>query len=164
MRLPETVEWGLHVCLALAMLPPGARIPARHLAEYHGLKPAYLAKTAHKLVSAGIMTSTEGRNGGLSLARSAEQITLLQIVEALDGEARFFRCTEIRQQGPCAADKKSYRFPCAIAHVMHKADAAWRGVLIETTLADLKATADARPIKGVREATIAWIERTGAVR
>ena len=164
MRLPEVVEWGLHACLALAMLPAGTRMPARHLAEYHGLKPAYLSKAMHKLVAAGIMTSTEGRNGGLSLARAVDAITMLQVVEALDGTARFFHCTEIRQQGPCAVDKKNYRFPCTIAHAMHKADAAWRRALAETTLADLKTTAEARPIAGVHEATTAWIERTGAVR
>jgi Rrf2 family protein len=164
MQLSEIVEWGLHSCLALAMLPRGTRMPARYLAEYHGLKPAYLSKTMHKLVASKIVTSAEGRNGGLSLARPADQISVLEIVQALDGKEHFFRCSEIRQQGPCAAGKGSYIFPCTIAQTMHKADAAWRRVLAETTLADLKATAEARPIEGVGEATRVWLEHTGAVR
>ncbi|NTA59824.1 Rrf2 family transcriptional regulator [Agrobacterium tumefaciens] len=62
--MSETVEWGLHACLALSMLPAGARMPARFLAQYHGLKPAYLSKAMHKLAAAGIVLSVEGRSGG----------------------------------------------------------------------------------------------------
>jgi|GEM_PF-3917777 len=50
MQLSETVEWGLHACLALAMMPKGARLPARALAEYHGIKPSYFSKAMQKLV------------------------------------------------------------------------------------------------------------------
>lgn len=164
MHLSETVEWGLHACLALAMLPNGARVPARFLAEYHGLKPSYLSKAMHKLASAGIVLSVEGRAGGLALARAAENISVLEIVEALEGGGSFFRCTEIRQQGPCAAARTLYRAPCNIARIMRQADAAWRRVLAETTLRDLKQAALLEPIAGVAEATQNWIERTGAVR
>lgn len=68
MQLSETVEWGLHACLALAMLPDGARIPAKALAEYHGIKPSYFTKAMQKLVAAGIVQSVEGRSGGLAMA------------------------------------------------------------------------------------------------
>lgn len=164
MRLSETVEWGLHACLALATLPAGTQMPARYISEYHGLKPAYLSKAMHKLAAAGIVLSVEGRSGGLSLARPASQITMLQIVDALEGMTGFFRCTEIRQRGPCAATRKHYKKPCGIARIMRQADAAWRGVLAGTTLEDLKQTIFAQPIEGVVEATQSWIERTGALR
>lgn len=164
MRLSETVEWGLHACLALAMLPEGARMPARFLAEYHGLKPAYLAKALNKLAAAGILHSFEGRAGGLALARAAEDISMLDIVIALEGAEGFFRCTEIRQQGPCAAAAKHYKAPCNIARAMHRADAAWRRSLARTSLAELKKAAISEPVDGVTEATATWIEQTGAMR
>ena len=164
MRLSETVEWGLHACLALAMLPKGARVPARALAEYHGIKPSYFSKAMQKLVDAGLVQSIEGRSGGLTMAKSADEVSLLHIVMALEESSAFFRCTEIRQKGPCSAAPEHYRAPCNIARVMHKADAAWRRVLAETSLADLKQSAIAEPIPGVNEATQTWLTETGAVR
>lgn len=164
MQLSETVEWGLHACLALAMLPTGARIPAWALAEYHGIKPSYFSKAMQKLVTAGIIQSIEGRSGGLALAKPVEDVSLLQIVLALEESKTFFRCTEIRQKGPCSAKPKHYRAPCNIARVMHKADAAWRRVLAETSLADLKQSITAEPIPGVNEATQAWLTKNGALR
>ncbi|WP_419457067.1 RrF2 family transcriptional regulator [Agrobacterium tumefaciens] len=102
--------------------------------------------------------------GGLSLARPADQISMLHIVDALEGTRGFFHCTEIRQQGPCVAALKHYKGPCNIASIMHQADTAWRKVLAGTSLEDLKQAAAAQPIEGVAEATQRWIEHTGAVR
>lgn len=164
MQLSETVEWGLHACLALAMMPQGARIPARALAEYHGVRPSYFSKTMQKLVAAGIVQSVEGRAGGLALAVPAKEVSVLQIVQALDDASGFFHCTEIRQKGPCAASAHHYSAPCNIARVMHKADAAWRGVLAGTSLEDLRQSAADEPVPGVAEATRTWLEETGAVR
>ena len=164
MQLPETVEWGLHACVALAMLPEGARIPAKSLAEYHGIKPSYFAKVMQKLTAAGLVRSVEGRSGGLSMAVPAGSVSVLQIIQALDDSGGFFHCTEIRQQGPCAANARHYRAPCNIARVMHKADAAWRRVLAQTTLDDLRQAALSEPIPGVAEATEAWLMETGVLR
>lgn len=164
MQLSETVEWGLHACLALAMMPDGARVPARSLAEYHGIKPGYFSKAMQKLVAAGIIQSVEGRSGGLAMAKPAEDVSLLQIVMALEDHDAFFRCTEIRQKGPCAAAPKHYRRPCNIARVMHTAEAEWRRVLAKTSLADLRQSSAVEPIPGVNEATQNWLAETGAVR
>lgn len=164
MQLSETVEWGLHACLALAMLPDGARIPARALAEYHGIKPAYFSKAMRRLVAAGIVQSVEGRAGGLALAKPAQDVSALQIVMALEEQTGFFQCNEIRQNGPCAAAPKHYRAPCKIASLMHRADAEWRRVLAGTSLADLVQSAAADPVPGVAEATQAWLAQTGALR
>ncbi|WP_067739211.1 RrF2 family transcriptional regulator [Novosphingobium naphthalenivorans] len=164
MQLSESVEWGLHACLALAMMPDGARVPARALAEYHGIKPSYFSKVMQRLVAAGIVQSVEGRSGGLAMAQSAEDVSLLQIVMAIEDHQAFFRCTEIRQKGPCAAASKHYRAPCTIAKIMHQADAEWRRVLAGTSLADLRRSAITQPVPGVHEATQAWLTETGAVR
>lgn len=164
MRLPETVEWGLHACLALAMLPEGARVPAKALADYHGLKPSYFSKAMRRLVAAGIIQSVEGRSGGLAMAKPPEEVSVLQIVQALDESRAFFQCMEIRQQGPCAAAPRLYRAPCTIARVMHQADMAWRRALAQTTLDDLRQAAVGAPVAGVNEATQTWLEEAGAIR
>lgn len=131
------MEWALHACALLACVPPGKALPANRLAEYHGLPAAYLAKHLQQLSGARILESTKGRVGGYRLARPANDITLLDVVEAIEGGAPVFRCTEIRRRGPCAGEPSSYPSICAIAGAMQKAERAWRTELASTTVADL---------------------------
>ena len=70
-----------------------------------------------------------GRGGGYRLGRSAERITLLDVVEAVDGTDPFFRCTEIRKRGPARAPARAYAPVCAIAGTMARAEDAWRAEL-----------------------------------
>jgi Rrf2 family protein len=137
MRLGEGVEWAIHCCSVLAVLPSDAALPAGRLAEYHEVAPAYLAKHLQALREAGIVESTAGRNGGYRLARPADQITLLDIVLALEGSQRAFRCTEIRRCGPSAVAERHYTALCGIAAAMHEAEDAWRESLQSRTVADM---------------------------
>src|SRR5215210_4512801 len=139
MKLGEGVEWALHCCVLLAALPPDDALPAAKLAEYHGVPGAYLAKHLQVLARAGIVESTPGRRGGYRLARPADKITFLDVVEAVEGEEPAFRCTEIRQRGPVPASPSALRSPCAIAITMARAEHAWRRELGATTLADVGA-------------------------
>ena len=102
MKLSDGVEWGVHVCTLLAAVPPDNALPAAKLAEYHGVPSAYLAKHLQALASAGVFETVKGPRGGYRLARPAAKVTMLDIVEAIDGEEPAFRCTEIRRRGPTA--------------------------------------------------------------
>ncbi len=137
MKLSEGVEWGLHCMAVLAGLPPGATLPTRALAEYHGLSETYLSKHLQALTNAGIIESLPGPRGGYRLMRPAEEITLLEVVEAIDGREPLFRCMEIRQQGPLALEAKAYRTPCGIHVAMARAEKAWREALRIQTVADI---------------------------
>jgi Rrf2 family protein len=137
MKLSEGVEWGLHCVSVLAGLPPGATLPTKALAEYHGLSETYLAKHLQALTNARIIESLPGPKGGYRLQRPAEEITVLEVVEAIDGREPLFRCTEIRQQGPLAQDPQVYRLPCGIHIAMARAEKAWREALRKQTIADL---------------------------
>lgn len=134
MRLSEGVEWGIHICSVLSALPNDASLSARHLAEYFDLPGPYLAKILQQLSSAGLLKTRRGKNGGYSLSRSSEEVSLLQIVEATEGKTSFFRCSEIRRRGPCAGLPKDYSAPCSIATAMWRADHAWRKQLSKTAL------------------------------
>src|SRR5579885_3663539 len=129
MKLSEGVEWGLHCVTALAGLPAGATLPTKVLAEYHGLSETYLAKHLQALTNARIIESVPGPRGGYRLMRPPEEITLLEVVEAIDGREPVFRCTEIRQQGPLARGPEAYRTPCGIHVAMARAEKAWRDAL-----------------------------------
>jgi Rrf2 family protein len=137
MKLSEGVEWGLHCMSVLAALPQGATLPTRSLAQYHGLSETYLAKHLQALTNARIIESLPGPKGGYRLARSPQEITLLEIVEAIDGREPLFRCTEIRQQGPLALELKMYHMPCGINVAMARAEKAWREALRSQTVADI---------------------------
>lgn len=135
--MSEGVEWALHACTVLATLPTDQALPAAKLAELHDVPPAYLAKHLQATAAAGITRSVAGRRGGYRLAKPPAEITLLDVVLAVDGDASAFRCTEIRQQGPVAGPPASYRQPCGIARAMWRAEDAWRAELAGTTIADL---------------------------
>ncbi len=102
MKLSEGVEWGLHCAVVLAVLPPGTALPAARLGEFHGVPAAYLAKHLQAMSRAGLLESVGGPRGGYRLARPAAGISVLDVVEAIDGEMPAFRCTEIRRRGPSA--------------------------------------------------------------
>src|SRR3954470_17875791 len=104
MRLSAGVEWALHCAVLLAALPPTGALSGRALAEFHGVSESYLLKQLQALTRAGVFTSTPGPLGGYRLARPASEITVLEIVEAIEGPELGFRCTDIRQRGPAAVD------------------------------------------------------------
>lgn len=158
MRLSEGVEWGLHCAGLVALLPPGTTMPAARLAEYHGVPPAYLAKHLQALSSAGLLESVPGRHGGYRLARPATEITMLDVVEAIDGDDSAFQCTEIRRRGPTAVPAREYRVPCSIHAVMDRADAAWRDELRAVTLADLVGMIGASAPPAAIDKGIRWFQ------
>jgi Rrf2 family protein len=139
MRLSEGVEWGIHCATLLAVVPPDRTLSAARLAEYHGVTAPYLAKHLQALVRAGVLESVPGPRGGFRLARPANDITMLDVVEAIDGREPSFTCTEIRRRGPTRLPAREYRVPCSIHVVMDRADAAWRSELRAVTIADLVA-------------------------
>jgi Rrf2 family protein len=137
MQLGEGIEWVLHCCTVLAVVPPGHTVPASRLAEFHGVPPAYLAKHLQALAQAGIVESTAGRKGGYRLAKAPAAISLLDVVDAVEGPARVFRCTEIRRRGPARVAAGEYRHRCGIDRAMQRAEDAWRQSLADQTVADL---------------------------
>lgn len=136
--MSDGVEWALHVATLLAVVPPDRGITAARLSEYHGVPGAYLAKHLQALTRAGVFESVAGRKGGYRLARPAKDITILEIVEAVDGRGRAFQCKEIRKNGPAGGGPPGeYRNICGIAKVMYDAEAAYRDSLRRVTVNDL---------------------------
>jgi Rrf2 family protein len=143
MRMSEGVEWAVHSRLVLVWLGDAQPVPTGRLAATFELPPAYLNKQLQALSKAGIVTSTPGPRGGFRLARPAEDISLLDVVTAIEGPEEAFRCQEIRQRGVGASvPKKEFREQCAVAAAMRTADVAWRRALAQQSLADVGASAD----------------------
>jgi Rrf2 family protein len=137
MRMSDGVEWALHCCTVLATLPDDQALPAARLAEFHGVPPAYLAKQLQALTAAGITASIPGPRGGYRLAHPPAEVSVLDVVLAVDGDDSAFRCSEIRRRGPAAGPASAYPRPCGIARTMWRAEDAWRAELAATSIGDL---------------------------
>ena len=140
MKMNEGVEWAVHACCVLAPLGPDRALSLAALATFHGLAAPYMAKQMQALSKAGIVRTSRGQRGGYALARGADAISLLDVVCAVDGAVPLFRCTEIRQRGPCASPREDCAAPCPIARAFAQAEAAWRAALAAVTIADLVTT------------------------
>jgi Rrf2 family protein len=160
MRLNEGVEWAAHCLILLAGLPEEVALSAARLAEYHDIPAPYLAKSLQALAGAGLISSRVGRGGGYRLTRPPGEITLLDVVGAVDGEEALFRCTEIRRQGPSRVGARHYPPVCAIAAAMRRAETAWRTELRDTTIADLAEQVQRQAPPRAMQKTAAWLAGT----
>lgn len=157
MKMSVGVEWALHSCLELHWSAPEL-VPTTRLAALHELGATYLNKQLQALVKAGIVASTSGPRGGFTLARNPADISALDVVEAVEGSARAFRCTEIRQRGPLAAPPERCVRPCQIAAVMYRAEDAWRRELASVSIAEIAGTVR-RDLPGVDSGVQEWLTR-----
>ena len=102
------VEWAVHSCVNMAWTPAGEAVNSARLAEYYKLPAAYLNKQLQALVRAGILGSVSGPRGGFHLARRPENVTVLDIVLALEGPDPVFRCEGILGNVPDADTEQNF--------------------------------------------------------
>jgi Rrf2 family protein len=88
MRLTRASSYALEALAYLVDQPPGTPLASHHVAEARGIPERFLLKVLKPLVDARMLHSLKGPNGGYRLARPAKQISLLDVVEAVDGTIR----------------------------------------------------------------------------
>lgn len=166
-HLGSSVEYGLHCLLWLAG-PHAEPVSSRDLADLQGVSASFLAKIFPKLEKAGIVAASEGIRGGYRLARAPERVTVLEVVDAIEGAKPLFDCQEIR--GRCAVfggkpPAWSTGGVCAIHAVMLRAEQGMRRELARTTLADLAGAVAAKAPAQFAVELHGWLaERAGARR
>ena len=102
MQVTRAVDYGLRALVLMARQPAGSRIFLHDLAQEADLPRNYLVKVLKSLAGSGIVRSHRGIKGGFSLARDPRQITLREIVEAIDGPVAVMHClTGHRGDGDC---------------------------------------------------------------
>lgn len=157
-RLGDGVEAALHCVLVLAGLEAGKVLSGKSLAELHGLSESYLLKHLRALAAAGVIQAVPGPRGGYRLAHAPAEITLLQVVEAIDGTEPAFLCREIRRRGPGKAkDPCVYKTDCFIKARMLSAEEAWKDALRAQTVADLVADGERLIDAGNKQAVAAFV-------
>ena len=155
MKMTAGVEWALHCCVAMSRAD--GPVPAVRLADFHGVSRTYLAKHLQSLTRAELVASIEGRDGGYVLTRAPSEITLLDVVLAIEGPEPTFRCTEIRQRGPMPTTGEACLKPCGVAEAMRAAETAWRQALAATSIADLARKVERDSGEGTLAGVASWL-------
>lgn len=129
MKFGDGVEQAIHCVSMLAVLPDGGLLSAAALAEFHGVSTSYLLKHLQALSRNGIVKTVPGPQGGYQLAKLPSDISLLDIVLAVEGPEPAFRCKEIRRNGPNPLPDERYTAPCQINAAMMAAEQVYRNQL-----------------------------------
>lgn len=135
MELTRRGDYAVRAMLALADTPRGL-VTGRELARRTGVPISFLPQVMGSLVHAGLVDGLQGRTGGYRLARPANAISLLAIVEAAEGDSR--RTTCILRGGPCGADGT-----CRVHAAFFAGQEALLATLGAATLDGLAGTQDA---------------------
>ena len=138
MRLTRGADYGARGIVYLARRPMNTVVLVGEIASAEELSESYLAKIFQDLAKEGLVRSHRGAKGGFSLARPPEQITLLQIIEAIEGPIAINRCL-----APWEGCERSDT--CPIHPVLARAQQQLLAVLDGTTLSDLATSHRERP-------------------
>lgn len=92
MLLSKSCEYGIRASLYLASLERDQYVSIRDIGEKLDISFHFLTKIFQRLTQAGLMRSFRGPNGGIALARSASEITLRDLVIAIEGPELFTEC------------------------------------------------------------------------
>ncbi len=129
MQLDKFTDYALRVLMTLAVRAP-ERVPTSEIASIFGLSENHLSKVATQLVRDGFAASERGRNGGLTLARSADQIRVGDVVRAMKRDDPVVECF--------GTDKSCVILPaCGLREPLVQAQEAFFATLDQFTLSDV---------------------------
>jgi Rrf2 family protein len=132
MQITRQADYAVRAVLYLAGLNNGRRAPTSEIARKQHIPPSFLAKIVSQLSVAGVVQTSRGARGGVSLARPSKEISLLEVVEAIDGPIAL---------NECVLDPKSCVFgaDCPVHDVWCKAQAELVDKLRDTHFGTLAA-------------------------
>ncbi|HKH99753.1 MAG TPA: Rrf2 family transcriptional regulator [Candidatus Sulfotelmatobacter sp.] len=136
MQITRATDYAVRVMIHLAGLPPGSTVRQSELSKATDVSGHFLSKVLQQLVRSGLIRSQRGSGGGYVLALAPNSVSLLDVVEAMEGPVRLNQCLE---EGP-SCDKKSW---CPAHQVWAEAQAAVGNVLGSASIASLAAQAKA---------------------
>jgi Rrf2 family protein len=88
MRLTRAASYAIHAVVFMANQKHNRPVASHHIAQARGIPERFLLKVLKPLVSVRVLLSIKGPNGGYRLAKSPNEISLLEILEAVDGPIR----------------------------------------------------------------------------
>jgi Rrf2 family protein len=102
MQITRQADYAVRAVLYLANLGSNERAATSTVAEDQHIPPSFLAKIISQLSIAGLLHTSRGARGGVTLAREPQDISLLEVVEAIDGPIQLNEC--VGEENECSFD------------------------------------------------------------
>ena len=131
MKLSTKGRYGLRAIVELAARKEGAPVALSCLATEQGVSEAYLEQLMRSLKNAGLVTTTRGKSGGYTLSKAPEDISVSEVLNALEGTTSIAECVD-KSGGVC-----ENACVCSARPLFLKLQMRIDAVLNETTLKDL---------------------------
>ncbi len=130
MRLSRKADYGIRMMVDLVEMSNNQGVTIKDISQRQDVAEQFLSKIATKAVKAGLVSSKPGRNGGLILTKSPDDITLLDVLEAIDGPIALNRCTS--EPSECPRSNK-----CTVHPIWEKAQHQLKELMSNTLLSEL---------------------------
>src|SRR5579871_3669924 len=116
MMFSTKAEYGVRVMVELARGRADEPVPLAEIAQRDGLPLAYLEHLVARLRKAGLVDSRRGSRGGYMLARAPREITMAEVVEALEGSIAPIECISLGPDGSVVCSRESSGDPSRPPH------------------------------------------------
>lgn len=126
----RSTEYAIRAFVNLAQVQEGKYAMVKQIAEQEGIPAHFLAKILQQLARKGLLRSSKGPTGGFCLRTPAQDISLIQLVEALDGLTDYTKC--VSGLAECNDDQ-----PCGMHDSWKDLRSRIMDYLEQTTIADL---------------------------
>ena len=130
MKLSTRGRYGVRALLELALQEGKSPVSLKDIAQRQGISLQYLEHLVTPLIAGGLVKSTRGAHGGISLAKSPSEIKLIDILRLLEGSTAPVECVE--KPEVCIRSKR-----CATRDIWCEVNQAVTGILNDTTLQEL---------------------------
>jgi Rrf2 family protein len=142
LRLTQGADYAVRAMIHIASLPDGKPAMRRDIARVQKIPADFVAKILQSLVRAGLLRSSRGTGGGFSLARTRDEISLLDVVEAIEGPLAVVACAD----GPGGCDHSAFCPADAIwKEVQRRISDVLRGATLETMVSARMGRAGLQP-------------------
>jgi Rrf2 family protein len=142
LRISRKIDYAIRAMIHLASIPPGTVVPFREIGKQMEVPEDFLAKILKTLVDHGVVRSTRGPHGGYKLARPAESISVLEVIEAAEGPVAVNVCLDDDD----ACSRQTF---CTMTSVWREGQERMLDVFRRTSLASLvrpSAPAESTPV------------------
>jgi Rrf2 family protein len=136
MQITRQADYAVRAVYYLTKLGPDNRAATSQIAKEQRIPPSFLAKIISQLSVAGLLHTSRGARGGVSLARDPEEISLLDVVEAIDGPILLNEC--VADDGSC-----TFSEDCPMRPIWCEAQEHLVGKLKGTSFSNLAANGSA---------------------
>jgi Rrf2 family protein len=130
MQITRATDYAVRIMITLSTLPEGTRVAAPELARNIEAPESFVSKVLQQLVQRGMVTSHRGAGGGFQLAVQPENVSLLNVVEMVEGPLQINLCLP----GEATCDRKSW---CGAHPIWNEAQDALKKVLASASIATM---------------------------